>query len=54
MIEFIVLEKQWCVKVTPGVQGTTVWYQSLGIRISRELRCGVHAHGLVTSFTTRY
>ena len=29
---------------TPGVWGVTAWYQSLGIRIPRELGLGIHHH----------
>ena len=31
---------QW----TPGFLGVTSWYQSLGIRIPRELGLGIHHH----------
>ena len=38
---------QW----TPGFWGVTAWYRSLGIRIPRELRLGIHHHlgGLMKS-----
>ena len=29
---------------TPGFWGVTAWYQSLGIRIPRELGLGIHHH----------
>ena len=29
---------------TPGFWGVTAWYQSLGIRIPRELGSGIHHH----------
>ena len=29
---------------TPGIWGVTAWYQSLGIRIPRELGLGIHYH----------
>ena len=29
---------------TPGFWGVTTWYQSLGIRIPRELVLGIHHH----------
>ena len=29
---------------TPGVWGVTAWYQSLDIRIPRELGLGIHHH----------
>ena len=29
---------------TPGFWGITAWYQSLGIRIPRELGLGIHHH----------
>ena len=29
---------------TPGIWGITVWYQSLGIRIPREIGLGIHHH----------
>ena len=29
---------------TPGKWGVTAWYQSLGIRIPRELGLGIHHH----------
>ena len=29
---------------TPGFWGVTAWYQSLGIRLSRELGLGIHHH----------
>ena len=29
---------------TPGKWGVTAWYQSLGIRIRRELGMGIHHH----------
>ena len=29
---------------TPGFCGVTAWYQSLGIRIPRELGLGIHHH----------
>ena len=29
---------------TPGFWGFTAWYQSLGIRIPRELGLGIHHH----------
>ena len=29
---------------TPGFRGVTAWYQSLGIRIPRELGLGIHHH----------
>ena len=29
---------------TPGIWGVTAWYQSLGIRIPRELGLGIHHH----------
>ena len=29
---------------TPGDRGVTAWYQSLGIRIPRELGLGIHHH----------
>ena len=29
---------------TPGKWGVTAWYQSLGIRIPRELGLGIHQH----------
>ena len=29
---------------TPGDRGVTTWYQSLGIRIPRELGLGIHHH----------
>ena len=32
---------------TPGFWGVTVWYQSLGIRIPRELGLGIHHHYVV-------
>ena len=38
----------------PAFWGITAWYQSLGIRIPRELGCGVHTHGPDTSFTAGY
>ena len=36
---------------TPGFWGVTAWYQSLGIRIPRELGLGIHHHlgGLMKS-----
>ena len=36
---------------TPGFWGVTTWYQSLGIRIPRELGLGIHHHlgGLMKS-----
>ena len=36
---------------TPGIWGDTAWYQSLGIRIPRELGLGIHHHlgGLMSS-----
>ena len=36
---------------TPGFWGVTAWYQSLGIRIPRELGLGIHHHlgGLMSS-----
>ena len=29
---------------TPGIWSVTAWYQSLGIRIHRELGLGIHYH----------
>ena len=41
-------------KMTPRIWGVTTWYQSLGIRLPRELGHGVHRHGLDTSFIAGY
>ena len=32
---------------TPGFWGVTAWYQSLGIRMPRELGLGIHHHYVV-------
>ena len=46
--------KKKSTKVTSGIWGVIPWYQSLGIRIPRELGCGVHKHDPDTSFIVGY